>query len=296
MGEEAPGLARQLVEQLRNRHGLAAYTFDRGDAERQHDLEEHRKLEQAYGGIHLPFRHPRYTPQIAVLIGGYPDLDAANAALARVKKLPPPDIKLTTGEAAFDTEFGLRADQTKDGAEMIKRRVNPLERSFVARNPTVPQPKAEPVKFDPIWKELNAPESYSLLRNPKPWTLIVKEYVGASHLQNQSEKAGLMEVLGKMGIRPGEQIGAAGKQAHALAEFLRDKRLGFDAYVLHTRTSSIVTVGGFSAPDDPELLRVKRRLESLSFRPDPRSPAATSVQGDPVGLLTHPVPMEVPHF
>ena len=38
----------------------------------------------------------------------------------------------------------------------------------------------------------------------------------------------------------------------------------FKAFVLHHRTGSIVTVGEFDAPDDPELLRVQKLLIGIS--------------------------------
>ena len=48
-----------------------------------------------------------------------------------------------------------------------------------------------------------------------------------------------------LGGRTGEALGAAGLQAHELARFLRTPQLGlgFEAYVLHTRNKSVVTVG-----------------------------------------------------
>jgi hypothetical protein len=96
MGEDSLNLAHQMVEHLRTDYHLPAYLFDRGDAERQAYLEEHRQKEAYYGGIHLPFRHPKFTPSCAVLIGGYPDVESANSALLKVKKLQAPTIKLSS--------------------------------------------------------------------------------------------------------------------------------------------------------------------------------------------------------
>jgi hypothetical protein len=294
MNEEGPGLARQLAEQLRTKYQLAAYVFDRGDVERREYEEEHRKREEMYG-VRLPFRHPRnYVQSCAVLIGGFQDMDAANAALKKIKALPPPDLKLTTGQAAFDVEY-VKDPNNPEGTKGV--RVNPFSRSFVTRNPVAPQSKNEAPKVDPAWKQLNANESYSLLKNPKPWTLVVKQYTGSVSIQDRREPStGMFDWLTKSGRKPGEGIDAAGFQAHHLAEFLRDKNIGFDAYVLHTRTSSIVTVGGFDSPNDPELQRTRDRLERLSFRADPHSQPAANVKGDPIGLFANPLPMEVPHF
>jgi hypothetical protein len=295
MNEEGPSLSHQLAEQLRTKHQMAAYVFDRGDAEKREYEAEHRKREEAWG-VHLPMRRPRngYTQSCAVLIGGFQDMDAANAALKMVKTLPPPDLKLSTGQPAFDVEY-VKDPNNPDASKAA--RVNPFTRAFVARNPLAPQPKNEAPKFDPVWKQLNASESYSLLKNPKPWTLVVKQYSGSVSIQDRKEPStGMFDWLTKLGRKPGEGIDAAGFQAHHLAEFLRDKKIGLDAYVLHMRTSSIVTVGGFDGPNDPELQRAKERLERLSFRADPHSASAAGVTGDPIGLFANPLPMEVPHF
>jgi hypothetical protein len=299
MNEEAPRLAHLMAEQLRSKYGLQAYVFDRGDAERQQALAEHKKKEAALGpDIHLPFRHPRFNQSCAVLIGGFADLDAANAALSRVRKLKAPELTLSNGQPATEDLFELKPVEGTGGADLKRHVVDPLERSFVVRNPTAPVPKNEGLKIDPAWKELNASESFSLLKNPKTWTLVVKEYNGSVCMQDRKKDTStFLEWLTRSGHTPGEGINAAGFQAHHLAEFLRDKRIGFDAYVLHTRTSSIVTVGGFDGPEDPEMARTKERLEKLSFRADPRGGAAVAtIKGDPIGLFVHPLPMEVPHF
>src|SRR5262249_22143287 len=82
-----------------------------------------------------------------------------------------------------------------------------------------------------------------------------------------------LKMLGLSGSKPGEALGAAALQAHELAKLLRDPRLGFTAYVLHTRTSSIVTVGGFNALNDAEMQRVQRQLAALRFTTNNQQPA-----------------------
>jgi hypothetical protein len=67
-------------------------------------------------------------------------------------------------------------------------------------------------------------------------------------------------------------------QAHEVARVLRD--MHFDAYVLHTRYSSIVTVGGYDTVNDPLLLQNQRHLASLQLG---------SVQ-----MFATPMPMQVP--
>ena len=57
----------------------------------------------------------------------------------------------------------------------------------------------------------------------------------------------------------------------------------FKAFVLHMRGASLVTVGEFSSPEDPEIERVRRQLALLA--PKLR---------DPFVLLPEPIPVEVP--
>jgi hypothetical protein len=58
------------------------------------------------------------------------------------------------------------------------------------------------------------------------------------------------------------------------------RKLEFDAYVLHTRTNSMVTIGGFDREDDPKMQQVAAHLARLNL--------------GPLDLNTKPVPMEIP--
>jgi hypothetical protein len=158
---------------------------------------------------------------------------------------------------------------------------------MVVRNPLVPNTAAARPKWDPLWKKLNEGEEYSLLKNPATWTLVVKEYVGGAVIQQRGNSTPFLSALGLGGAKPGQGLELAAAQAHELAKFLRHPRLGFKSYVLHTRHSSVVTVGEFSGPEDPDLPRVQRQLADLHFR-------TAKGQSDPIGLLPNPVPVEVP--
>jgi hypothetical protein len=287
MGPDAPELARQLVLEIRSRHNLPAYIFNHGDEERRKQREEHERLRQLYPGVPIRRRIVRVPEQCAVLVGGYPDMESASQALPAIKKLPLPELKLEAGKLAYDTMSVYSPNHEHKATDVKRVPINPFTNAFVTRNPTVPaEPKQVP-KFDPFWKELNADEEYSLLSCPRPWTLVVKEYQGSAIVQPQSGSSNFLKMLGLGGNKPGEGLSAAAKQAHELAKVLRDKRLGFTAYVLHTRTKSIVTVGAFNSPDDPELMRTQRQLASLKF--------SGPNQKDPIGLFASPMLMEVPH-
>jgi hypothetical protein len=57
-----------------------------------------------------------------------------------------------------------------------------------------------------------------------------------------------------------------------------------EAYVLHTKYGSVVTVGGYDTPDDPRLRQMQERFARLSQDPNYAR----------LEFLATPVPMPVP--
>jgi hypothetical protein len=285
-GPDAPELARQVVLELRNKHRLAAFTFNHADQERQKYDEDYKRLKERYPGVPLRRRTVRVQENCAVLLGGFKDLDAASAALKQVRALPLPELKLTGGKTAYDL-VNVAEPDPKTKQMVVKRTpVNPFASALVVRNPTVPRPVQEKPLIDKFVVELNAEEEYNLLKCPKPWTLLVKDY-SCSVVVPREKSSNFLKMLGLGKQNPGDVLGAGAKQAHELARVLRLPSFGFTAYVLHTRTSSVVTVGAFDGPDDPALQRVQSRLAAMRV-------SSPRVQGDPLGLWPTPVPVQVP--
>src|SRR5260370_36974218 len=107
-------------------------------------------------------------------------------------------------------------------------------------------------------------------------------------IQPQSAPTKFLNLL--TGGRAGEQLNASALNAHYMAEALH--KLGFDAYVLHTRSNSIVTIGGFDAPSDPRMQQIERALHDSI-----RITYENAQFSDPnMSLFTRPMPMEVPRF
>ncbi len=295
IGFEGADLAKQMVLDLRNRHNLNAVLFNRGDEERRKQDEEWEQYKAKFPpGTPLRRRRARIQDEWAVLIGGFADSAAASAFLPKVKALPIPELKLENGRCPFEVMTVQELDPKTQ--RMVPRQglVNPYWHAMVVKNPLLANAPSKN-NWDPSWPHLNAGEEYSLLNNPKPYTLMIKKYSGRGIIQaGASESGNGKGMLGNLfGSSAGESLCAAGSQAHELARFLRDpKSFGFKAYVLHTKYSSIVTVGEFSSPEDPELIRVKQQLANMCFTTqpqyrDPRNP-------DPIGLMTNPVVILVP--
>ena len=296
-GEESGKFAEKLVTELRTQYRLNAFFFNRADEERRQqdaELAARRRAREAYlrqiganpAEIHLPVRRVRIEDQYAVLVGGFKDMDEARRELERIKKLPPPR------SVPKDVVYEAPVDASAKGAKDQRREVNPFTRGLVVPNPTVPTAHLAN-KPDPFWKELNADESFSLLRCKKPWTLAIKEFHGAVVVQPQTAPSGFLEKL--FGGKVGEQLSASAQNAHNLAEALRKtdalRQMGVEAYVLHTRGSSVVTVGAFDRPDDPRMAEVESVLSTKVkfYSKDERCPAG-------VELFIPPRPMPVPQF
>jgi hypothetical protein len=280
-GEEASQMARKMADEVRSRYRLPAYIFNRGAELRQQQLEEQKKLreqqEEQLRRIGAPpldhkfrIRHVRIEEQVAVLVGGYPDTNKAHAELVRIKKLEaptsiPPDL-MTIGKPGTG----------KDQGSLIP--INPFWQSFVVPNPTVKRTKEKAPPPDPFWEKLNSGESYSLLQCPQPWTLAIKEYQVPTIVQPKSNQSAFERLFGKGQT---DALTATAMNAHALAEALR--KLGLEAYVLHTRTSSVVTIGGYASSNDPRMQETQQTLERLKIGPN-------------LDLMPKPLPMQVPRL
>lgn len=288
-GPNAAELAHDLAQEIQTEYRLPAYVFDRSSelraAERARVEALRKERREAYDRLNVPADTPlgiktvRIEDQFAVLVGGYKDMDTARRALDAIKKMKAPS------ERFRDTQFVKVVGENGQEEKIEKVAVNPFERAFVVPNPTVKRATAlDPNEPDPAWRELNAGESLSVLKCPKPWTLVVKTFEGGTILQTDSSRASSMwSRVNVLGTAP-SRLNTAAQQARNLAELLR--KLGFESYVFHTRYQSIVTVGNYDRVDDPRLAQMQRTISNLQLEGlDP------SMQ-----LIRNPVPMQIPRF
>jgi hypothetical protein len=102
----------------------------------------------------------------------------------------------------------------------------------------------------------------------------------------------LQNVFGLGKSKTGESLALAANNAHELAKTLT--QLKFDAYVLHTRTSSVVSIGAFNDANDPAMRSYRDRIDQLRRR---NAQAQTNpTHKDPLGLFPTLWPVEAPHF
>jgi hypothetical protein len=264
-GPDAPEMAYKVCLELRKRYP-STYTYNRATEERRQLQEELDRWNKEHPDVPRPRRRVRIEEQCAVLIGGFRDVDAASAELKKIRLLPPPDVRLAPGKLGFDTYDIYEPTKDNRGVELKRYAVNPFHTAFVIHNPTIPMEKPQQSRVDPAWKRLNADEPRSLLNCPKPWTLVVQEYVGGTVILPTAGASSFLEKLGFSSEGAAKRLDACAMRARQLAEVL--DHMGFKTYILHTRTTSVVSVGGFNGPDDPELLRVQAQLRHVSFRDD----------------------------
>jgi len=311
-GPPAKELTEAMIQELRTKHNLPAYSFCRSAEEKrkqQEYVEQFKQMQRTWleqSGLPLDtkLRGPktyRIEDQYAVLVGGYKDEDAAYKAAQQIRKMTP-------SEKFMDqrTKGLLDGDQVRPASENAVY-INPFRSAFPVRNPTVPAEKpAKEDKPDERLKKYNAGESFSLLKNPKPWTLAIKTYHGAAAIrQDMSDRPLVQKLLSPSDA--GRLLHANGREAHALAELLRslekDKRYVdyplHEAYVLHDEYSSTVTIGSFDGPDDPQLIRMQRfimdRLNDQSSVLGQFQKKNPPIAGMPF-FLPQPLPMPVPKF
>jgi hypothetical protein len=264
-GPDAPAMAVQLVQELRNNYKLPAYIFNYGAEERRKEMERVAQLVQKQreglkqmnlapdATTKIRVRHMRIEEQCGVLVGGYKEIEAAKRAVDAIRKLPTPDANHVKLHEMFIVG-------PKGNGEKVA--VNPFTHSFVARNPTVPaeRPATQDTMDVAALAKLNACEPLSLLQCSKRYTLAITQLQTPTIVQPQAASGSFLESLG-FGSKGGSQEDAAAKSAHNFAEALR--KVNQEAYVLHTKYSSIVTVGGYDSAEDPRLKHDQERLNTF---------------------------------
>jgi hypothetical protein len=293
--ELGEALAKEIREEFRVQAFLFEYVSEERKAEhraivaarqkaRGEYLAQVRELEKRARLQGLDFAPPdnrlhvlkhESRDQIGVLVGGFQTEAEARKALALAKKWPPPKTELLM-------DAGTVVKPGPDGKPVVQStRLNPYPTAFVVPNPSASHDdagRAVRPAIDPFLIKLNEGNPYNLLKAKKGWTLAVKSFASPVEIVNKNADSSLMR---KFGWRKGADVLAAGgEQAEVTAKAIRamtgpgGQPLNLEAFVLHTRTASLVTVGQFDGPDDPALLATKRLLSGITTR----------VSEDPSGL------------
>jgi hypothetical protein len=241
--------ANQLVYELRMK-GIPAYTFSQEDV-----VDE----------IQTPTRQPEKTKMgqyiaqngsITVLAGNYesPDDKIAIDTRDHIKKFSP---KLLQEEEA--TSRGGVLHKLKNGGiyRTTPGRPGPLSGAFLTVNPLLSPDEVKSVRRDPLIIQLNQDGDYSLLNNKGKYTLVVASFYGRSTVGNAMSK--------DLDVKVDDKLYDVAASAWGLATALRKaKKLGYDqdyeAYIYHDRYGSVVTIGSFDSPNDPQIAKLQNHF------------------------------------
>ncbi len=235
---------------------------------------DENKVETKY---HLP--HINCDLECAVLVGGYKDMPSARAAQTKIKDLALPDprkVKLNT-ECAFEVDP--KTGKTKDVKDAP---INPFKHTMVVANPTVSaKVDTGPTPADiALLKSLNKDETFSLLKCPKQFTLLVKAYQLSAQIQTNKGVSGMFSLPSS--AKASDKDPAA-VSAHNLAFLINQGKSHWHAYVWHDIHYSFVTVGEYDSENDPRLKQDQQLLPTVNAQLDPSNK-----------LMENPRPMLVP--
>ncbi len=246
----------------------------------------------------LRYKTFNYRDQVGVVVAGFRTEDEAVRAMGKLKTWPvPADTRLLDGSAI--------ARQGADGKATIEKTfLNPYGQAMVVANPTVPRPAPVPgavATLDPFIVKLNEGRPYSLLTATKTWTLGVKAFNAPVRVQTRDDEGVGIKLFSL--TKTGDALNAGAEQAEKMAEVIRamtgpkgasqDYRpLGLEAFVLHHRSGSMVTVGQFDGPTDPALTETRRLLMNMNFQS--RDPRATDSATRFFADVILPIPIPKP--
>ena len=257
------------VEAVRKRQNDAAQPFlqIREQAIKEGEAKGFKVYDDEKPTIKVPKPYHEAPEQWAVLIGGFKDMKAAREALDVVKGLPMPKDVTLLERAMVGAE-----DKDKSGKSEWKSSsgyLNPYQYAMVVPNPAVgKQNMDDKGKLEPFVVEMNKGIEHSLLAAKKPWTIVLKSY--SAPIKTVSQEGGGGSVFNRSGLsKDGANIlRATAAEADLLVKALRHpehKPRSYEAFVLHHRTGSLVTVGQFDSPDDPTLTQLADELRGITY-------------------------------
>ncbi len=248
--EEAAG---QLVYELRKK-GIPAYTYS------QEEIVDKVNTQDPRGRL----RRIQYIAQqgrICVIAGNYSSVQdrKAQQTLAYIKTVHP------------------KSWQKSGIYRRTPGRPGPLSGAFLTINPQLSPEEVQSRKRDPLLLKLNSGSEFSLLENEGRYTLVVATFFGKAQTKIGTRR---IEEASRH-FKVGRTLDQAGENARQLVALLRSKATArrvrreflpalrgsqFDAYVYHGRYRSLVTVGSFDSPHDPQIANLKNLFSAKMKR------------------------------
>ena len=206
--------AKSLVLELRKTYKWHAFTY-----EKTFTFDVNKDFKQAknpYTGMTAKYKNPGGRTEYAVLIGNFSSLDDKQfeKTLAEVQKCQPASLKGKGSATPFSMAFGLP-------------------------NPLLP-PETQRGVVDAFIVSLNKDRQYSLLRNPRRYTVQIATFTGDTVFEKNSA---VLDKVSPASPKKMTKLEMGELAAVALCKALREQ--GVEAYEFHDRYASIVTVGSF---------------------------------------------------
>ena len=271
-GPEAVEVANKLARELREKHKIAAYTTMKKP-------EEQPQVQQ----VGMVRGHVRQYLTACVLAGDCKDEKAAAKLKEQIQKIKPSSItedmipnyqwELHNAHTSVRTPGSSNDMKSKypsgseDPASKYQWQVGPLRTAFCLPNPLLPP---VPLKPDPVLVKVNSGKN-SIFNCTGDYTLEAILFTGGVAVTEPEAKK-----LEKHSV-----LEAAGEHAEMICTFLRER--GFDAYTYHALTYSVVAVGSFDSPADPQIPQLAQKIAGMQI-------AKTNFF-----LVQNPTIMKVPH-
>ena len=244
-GPQSVGYAQALAMELRRVHHLPAYVWPNkmkpGNSNIR-DVNPTADPEVQSGKMDLDAQI-RASDEAMVLVGDCATVKEAKNLLGSVKKLKP--------------------DFLQQVPSLMPWRHKDLSRAFVTTNPLLPSEKLFPNRQDPLIKAMNS-HPHSISKCNGNFTLQVAEFTGRSAYVQDGKFVNDDKLL------KSSPLATAGDDAERLVDaLLRDKefrKLGVQPYVYHDRLGSKVTVGAFTARNDPNIAAVNNAMRDIVLR------------------------------
>jgi len=243
-GDGAEDQAQRLVQELRGKHRLTAYTYE-GTFDFSKPVQG-RGVDRYGGPQAMRYQNGKKITEIAVMIGDYQDVadPEAQKMLKKVKYMRPAALEASENQSTSQTLAAVRAIQRAvlpDDSEEKKK--GPMGGAFVTTNPLLPRDYFVPKGIDKLVVEMNKGVKFGLLDCPGRYTVKVATFTGQV-IVNQKQIESI-----EHGSSMKSRLAEAAEKAHKLTETLRAK--GVQAYEFHDRYSSIVTIGSFNSVGTP---------------------------------------------
>jgi hypothetical protein len=242
-GPEGEAEARELVLDLRQNHNLPAFYYAM-----TFQLESARPglgIDAAGAPIKRRYQRGNEVLQHAVLVGEFASVDdpAAQDLLEQVKVIKPKSLEVAEGEETSQALAAVRDFYTRV-KEQAGRKVyrGPLGHAFLTPNPLLPKEYFAPAGIEPDVAQWNKGLEHSLLECPGKYSVRVATFRGRTLL-----KEAQTEAAAHASIRQADEkdpLVIAARNAHDLTVALRSR--GWEAYQMHDRHESYVTVGSFN--------------------------------------------------